>query len=196
MGLEPYRTELLHKRILRTRDRPAIRALVQIGIAPVGTRCARIRRRYHRRKLPSAVTSIAAGGSVSVSCTSNLERSGSPVSPAVLDRARKLSEALHDWTLRRPLFNRDWQHFNSNGTAVDMNWTRFSTARFSAVTLPPMPCTISRTIDNPSPVQGPGLMSWLGDGVASPPTRMRGAHRAYRCQRSRYSAVEHMADGD
>jgi len=80
MGLEPYRTELLHKRILRTRDRPAIRALVQIGIgiAPVGTRCARIRRQYHRRKLPSAVTSIAAGGSVSVSCTSNLERSGRP----------------------------------------------------------------------------------------------------------------------
>jgi len=55
---------------------------------------------------------------------------------------------------------------------------RFSTAprsaRFSAVTLPPMPCTISRTIDNPSPAQGPGLMSWLGDGVASPPRRMRG----------------------
>jgi hypothetical protein len=36
-----------------------------------------------------------------------------------------------------------------------------------------MPRTISRTIDNPSPVQGPGLMSWLGDGVASPPARMR-----------------------
>jgi len=59
-----------------------------------------------------------------------------------------------------------------------------------------MPRTISRTIDNPSPVQGPGLMSWLGDGVASPPARMRGTHRAYRCQRSRCSAVERMADGD
>jgi hypothetical protein len=40
-----------------------------------------------------------------------------------------------------------------------------------------MPRTISRTIDNPSPLQGPGLMSWLGDGVASPPARMRGTHR-------------------
>jgi hypothetical protein len=192
MGLEPYRTELLHQKHLMRRGRPAIRALVQIGIAPVGTRCARIRRRYHRRK----VTSIAAGGSGSVSCTSNLERSGSPVSPAMLDRTGKLSDALHDWTLRRALFNRNWRNFSSNGTVVDMNWTRFSTARFSAVTLPPMPCTISRTIDNPSPVQGPGLMSWLGDGVASPPTRMRGTHRAYGCQRSRCSAVERMADGD
>jgi hypothetical protein len=73
-------------------------------------------------------------------------------------------------------------HFEWQG-GPDMNWTRFSTAprsaRFSAATLPPMPGTISRTTDNPTPVQGPGLMSWLGDGVTSPPTRMRGTHRAY-----------------
>jgi hypothetical protein len=51
------------QRYFKDAGSPRHQSLVQIGIgiAPIGTRCPRIRRRYHWRRLPSAVTSIAAG---------------------------------------------------------------------------------------------------------------------------------------